>query len=119
MTELARRHSSSTATAWLQKWPAAAYAVLGLALTGAYFALPAGSAAAHLVYELLALSGLGAVLFGVARHRPSDAGWSRITSGFSVYPADGASTQERVDSADRAMYRRKSSRPRQLSKLAR
>jgi diguanylate cyclase (GGDEF)-like protein len=34
-----------------------------------------------------------------------------ITSGFSIYPSDGSSTHELVDSADRAMYGAKQPRP--------
>jgi len=41
-----------------------------------------------------------------------------ITSGFSIYPADGSSTQELVECADRAMYSRKQARQRARAELA-
>jgi diguanylate cyclase (GGDEF)-like protein len=63
------------------------YGVAGLAVTGAYFVLPAGSAGSHLAYEVLALAGLAAVLFGVARHRRHDVGWRLIALGLAIWVA--------------------------------
>jgi diguanylate cyclase len=63
------------------------YAAIGLTLTGSYFAAPAGSHASHLVYELLALSGLSAVVVGVRLHRPNDPGWRLIMLGIALWVA--------------------------------
>jgi diguanylate cyclase (GGDEF)-like protein len=61
------------------------YGAIGLVLTGSYFAVPTASHVSHVVYELLALAGLSAVVFGVRLHRPNDPGWRLIVLGIALW----------------------------------
>jgi hypothetical protein len=90
----------------------AAYGAAGLGLV-IVFLLPVGSLAAHLAYELVTLAGVAAIVYGATRQRAGDAlvvfvpGLPASDASKLAHRTDGSSTQELLDFADRAIYRRK------------
>jgi len=63
------------------------FAVLGSVGVGAYYLVPRGSAGAHGVYEVIACSGVAAMVVGLLRNRPEDRNWLLIFVGLSLWAA--------------------------------
>jgi diguanylate cyclase (GGDEF)-like protein len=63
------------------------FALLGCLLTAAYFAFPAGSALAHVVYEAIVVSAIAAIGVGLWRHRRGDAEWCLVVAGIAIWAA--------------------------------